>query len=994
MTSAPPSGLAATVRRCVAPLALLPLAMPVGVPRAQSVADAVAPLRWRCIGPSNMMGRIASIDASIDDHRTVLVASASGGVFLSDNAGTSWRAIFDDQGSGSIGDAVFCQGDPDVIWVGTGEASNRNSVGWGDGVYRSTDRGRSFVHVGLAATRQIAAIAAHPSDPDVAYVAAVGSLWGPSGDRGLFKTTDGGRHWTKLGVGVLPGPESGAPLAGCTEVLLHPTRPDTVWCAIYERLRTPWSMQSGGPNGGIFRSHDGGATWAKLTAGLPTGATGMIDLDVCLAHPDVLVANVEADQDLPDDLRVPGPGVYRSDDGGDTWRYLLRHNTRPFYHGQIAIDPSDPDRIYVVSRDFRVSLDGGASWRPRWWGGGGDDHDLWISPKDGGVRYMATDQGAYLTVDDGRTVVGLDNMAIGQYYAIGVDMRDPYHVIGGLQDNGVWIGPSHSREPHGITTRHNSWVVEGDGFHAQIDPTDWRTAYAVIHCGFAARVDLQTRAIAYVTPTPETVANYLDWFDPHCPDEPIRYTILPGDVWFYGDDPVRPRLPPQFRFNWSSPLVLSPHDPNTVYFAGNYLFESRDRGETWRIVSPDLTTDDIDERRPSEQGGLTRNVTGGENHCTIVTIGVSPRDPRVLWCGTDDGNVQVTRDGGAVWTDVTAALLAAPGAPRPGTWISRVEPSHHADGRCFVTLDDHRRDDFRPFVFATDDFGASWRDVTGDLPGNGSCYVVREDPVQPWLVFAGTEFGAWASIDGGGRWAELAGGLPTVAVHDLVIHPRDADLVAGTHGRSIWILDDLTGLRQLTPEVRSQPAALLAPRRATRWREIRVGRMQPDFLFRGANPPRAAWLHFWSRGGGSATIEIAEPGTDRRWTERVEARPGLNRVAWPLRYPASPSELAAARARLGEAARELATRAPDDTVRAGLGRLAAAIAGATSAEQLDALRTRLVRDHGQLAAGAVVFGARIGDAPAAPGVHVATLRHAGVEASVTLAVRSDPLDGE
>ncbi len=969
------------------------VALPAQTPALQSGAFA-----WRGIGPANMMGRIASVDAVAADHRRVLVGSASGGVFLSDNAGTTWRAIFDGVGPGSIGAARFSDADPEVIWVGTGEAANRNSVGWGDGVYVSTDGGRSFRHAGLEDTRQVAEFATHPTDPKICYAAAVGSVWGPSGSRGLYKTTDAGQSWTKLGGG-LPT----APLSGCTEVVVDPKDPDRLLCAFYERLRTPWSMQSGGPNGGIFESTDAGATWRKVTAGLPTGDTGMIDLDVCLAQPDVWVAAVEASKDLPDTLEVPGPGVYRSDDGGRSWRFLLRHATRPFYHGQIAIDPTDPQRIYVVSRDFRVSTDGGKTFRNKWWGGGGDDHDLWVSPQDGRVRYMATDQGAYLTVDDGRTVVGFENMAIGQYYAIGVDMRDPYHVMGGLQDNAVWSGPSMTREPRGVLNMHNTWIVEGDGFHCQIDPTDWRTTYAVVHCGFCCRVDLLTRDIAYITPTPETISNFGDWFDPDFPEMPIRYTIDPGEYWMYGRSPGRPILPAQFRFNWSSPLVMSPHDPKVIYFGGNHLFESRDRGESWRIASPDLTTNAPQKRNPSEQGGLTRNVTGGENHCTIITIGVSPLDPEVLWCGTDDGCVQVTRDDGAQWTDVRPALDAAAGAEgvRPGAWISRVEPSNHVAGRCYVTLDDHRRDDFRPFVFRTDDFGASWTDVTGDLPEFGSVYVVCEDEGNEGLLYCGTEFGCFYTLDGGAHWRALGESIPQVAVHDLVIHPREVDLVAGTHGRSIWILDDLTGLRQLTAEVRAQPVALLEPRRATLWKEVRLGRKQPSFLFRGENPPRAANLHFWSDAARAVEIEVREPGGARRWTDRIDAVAGLNRVRWNLQFRTPEPELDAVAARLGAAIDVLLERVaepPEDvellrTMRDHQLRGARARGG--RARQLEQLRADLVHRFGRFAAGEPLFGERVlSRVDASAGTYKVILRAGDDEFVTTLEVRADPLEDE
>lgn len=968
--------------------AVLSLALiPIGG-RLAAQAPETSALAWRNIGPANMMGRISAVEAHPRDHRFVVVASASGGVFLSENAGVTWRAIFDDYGACSIGAVAFHPENRDVIWVGTGEASNRNSVGWGNGVWKSTDRGRSFTCVGLEDTLQIAEIALHPTDHDVAYVAAVGSLWGPSGSRGLYRTRDGGASWERLGDGL---PEA----IGCTEVLVHPDDPQHVFCGMYHRVRQPWSMQSGGQGGGLFQSRDGGDTWARLTEGLPTGDTGMIDVAVCLGTPDVMVANIEADESLPEDLSVPGPGVYVSRDRGQTWSYKLRHHTRPFYHGQIDVDPNDPDRIFVVSRDFRVSTDGGETWRGRWWGGGGDDHDFWISPADSRVWYMATDQGCYHTVDDGRTVVGFDNMAIGQYYAIAVGRDDPYHVMGGLQDNALWYGPSNSREPRGILNMHNTWVGEGDGFHCAIDPRDHRTLYLVNHVGFAARLDVVTREHAYITPTPETVSNLADWFDPDHPDEPVRYTIEPGEGWFFARHPQRPRMPPQFRFNWSSPLALSPHDPDTVYFAGNHLFESRDRGDSWRIVSPDLTTNDIDKRRPSEQGGLTRNVTGGENHCTIVTMAVSPLEARELWAGSDDGRVHVSRDGGGSWQDVSAGIFGGAERPRGAAWISRVEPSHFVRGRCYAAVDDHRRDDRRPWIFVTEDHGATWQPCAGGLPADGSVYVVREDLRNPDLLFCGTEFGCFCSLDRGANWSPLGRGLPHgVAVHDLVIQPDCMDLVAGTHGRSIWIQDDVTPLQQWSE--REPGLHLFRPRRATTWRTIRLGRKQPSFLFRGENPPPGATLHY-ALDGEAVDVEVRVSSLDgeRVWKRSLSERgAGLHRVLWPLRF--DPDGRALKRRLLGALA-ILEVELADRPEREGLAEIRRRLEGAESVRALNAVRGQLVRDYGAWALGRPLFGARLEPVVAAPGTYrvtvEATVAGERVVRATELVVRDDPLAG-
>ena len=969
------------MRRHLVPILVTVVTAPLA---AQTTSALTQDLRWRNIGPANMMGRIASIDALATDYRTVLIASASGGVFKSTNGGVTWQAIFDDYGAGSIGAAVFFQPDPNIIWVGTGEAANRNSSGWGDGIYKSTDGGRTFANTGLCDTHQIAEIAVHPTDPKIVYVAAIGHLWGYKGSRGIYKTTDGGETWQKLGNGL---PDDG--MTGGTDIEIDPRDPDILYAGLYHRIRKPWSMHSGGPNGGVFKSTDAGKTWRKLTKGLPTGDTGQIDISIHRNDPRILVAAVEADEDLPDD--VPGSGVYRSDDGGASWRFLLKHHVRPFYHGQIEIDPQDPNRIYVVSRDFRVSKDGGETFVRRWWPGGGDDHDMWISPTDSNVWYSATDQGAQLTIDGGKTITFLNNMAIGQYYAIGVDMRDPYWVAGGLQDNGLWLGPSNSREPRGILNMHNTWIAEGDGFHTQIDPTDWRTIYVINHVGFAARLNAETREHAFITPTPETIVNFADVADPDFDETPTRYTIAPGEHWFFGRNPQRPKLPPQFRFNWSSPMVLSPHNPRTVFFGSNYLFRSVDRGDTWRIISPVLTTNDKTRRNPSNQGGLTRNVTGGENHCTIVTIAQSPVDPAVLWVGTDDGNVQVTRDDGVSWKNVVDAV---PGVPK-GTWVSRVSPSRFAAGRVYVTFDNHRRDDNSAYVYVTQDFGATWRDISANIPDGGSTYVIREDPVNPRLLFVGTEFAVFASVDAGVSWARLMTGMPTVAMHDLVIHPREADLVCGTHGRSIWILDDITPLRQMTEAVVREKAHLFEMRRATKWLSIRLGRKQPNFMFRGENAPRGALIHFYlAEATDDVRIEIADVIGTTVHTMRARGKKGINRLRWDLRVTPAPTAIAAYRERLICAVDSLLART-DSAQRVKLRGLRARATDAASSRRLNAVRRELVQDYAIYAAGKPLFGPRLDRGEARAGDYRVTLIVDGRAVGARkLVVREDPLQSK
>ncbi len=950
-----------------------------------STDELVGDLRWRNIGPANMMGRIAAIEALDTDYRTVLVGTASGGVFKSTNAGITWEAIFDRYGSGSIGAVAFFQPNPDIIWVGTGEAANRNSSAWGDGIYKSIDGGKNFVNMGLQNTHQIAEIAVHPTNPNIVYVAAVGHLWGFSGDRGLYKSTDGGRSWNKLTKG-LPIDEK----TGCTEIIMHPNNPDILFAGFYERLRQPASFYSGGPNGGLFKSTDAGKTWKKITKGLAEGSSGMIDVSIHVANPDIMVMAYEADENIDESL--PGSGVYRSDDGGESWNFLLKHAVRPFYHGQIQIDPLDPDLIYVVSREFRISRDGGKTFeRPRWRKDGGDDHDMWIAPYDNKIMYLATDQGARLSIDGGRHFFSFNNMAIGQYYAIGVDMRDPYYVIGGLQDNGIWMGPSNSRERRGILNEHNTWVAEGDGFHSQVDPENWRTVYTVNHVGFVARQNIETREHTYITPTPETILNFKDYFDPDFPESRNRYTIDPGEHWFFGERIDRPLLPPQFRFNWSSPFVLSPNHPKTVYFGSNHLFKSTDRGDTWRIVSPDLTTNDPNLRNTSNGGGLTNSNTGGENHFTIITIAESPLNDAVVWAGTDDGNIQVTRDGGISWENVVNNIPNRP----TNAWVSRVEPSHFDEATLYVTLDNHRRDDNRPYVYKTTDFGKSWKSITSDLPEKYSVYVIVEDAIRKGLLFVGTELGVYCSVDDGDRWYPMKNNLPSVAIHDLVIHPRDGDLVAGTHGRSIWIMDDISPLRQLPLITDRTNIHLFDQRMATEWIEINTGRKQPAFEFRGENPPEGAIINFYIGQADADTAEVIistrDGGSSRVLRKAVHT--GINRLIWDLRFDINDGMIEQYKNDLMNTARALDERVRNNEHRTLLERISGQLLQASDLRSLHRLRKVMVTELGGYAFGAPFFTEKLTAKKATPGTYDISVT-LGTESSYGLVtLRHDPIIG-
>ena len=931
-------------------------------------------LLWRNIGPANMMGRIAAIDASNKDYRKVLIASASGGVFKSDNAGVTWESIFDKYGAGSIGSVKFDQNDLNTIWVGTGESANRNSSAWGDGIYKSTDGGKTFSNMGLKSTHQIAEIEIHPNNSNIVYAAAVGHLWGYSGERGLFRTLDGGNSWEKVLGGL---PDDGK--TGCTEIIFHPTNPDIMFAGFYHRLRQPASFVSGGEEGGLFKSTDGGKSWRKVTNGLAKGKSGMIDISIHLSNPDIMVMAYEADENIPDG--EPGTGVYISYDAGESWNFLLKHAVRPFYHGQIEIDPINPENIYVVSRGFMISNDGGKNfYSRRWRTDGGDDHDMWIAPYDNNIMYLATDQGSRLSVDGGRTWLSHNNMAIGQYYAIGVDMRDPYYVGGGLQDNGLWMTPSNSREYRGILNMHSTWIAEGDGFHTQIDPEDWRTVYTVNHVGFVARQNIETREYTFITPTPETISNFSEYVEYDYDETRNRYTIDPGEHWFFRERPDRPLLPPQFRFNWSSPFIISSNDSKRVFFGSNHLFKSDDRGDNWKIISPDLTTNDKSLRNTSDGGGLTNSNTGGENHFTIITISDTPIDKDVIWVGTDDGNVQVTIDNGDTWDNVRPNIVGVP----QKTWVSRVEASKHKKGRAYVSFDNHRFDDNKPYVFMTDDYGKSWKNITSDLPKDYSVYVIKEDYIDENLLFVGTEKSVYFTINQGKIWEKLGSNLPSVAIHDLVIHPRDGDLIAGTHGKSIWILDDISPLRNLN----FNSNKIIPSRESTKWIKINTGRKQPYFEFRGENPPYGAIINFYSKTEIKGKITITNSSGSNHYKRDISLSNGLNRFIWPFELDRNSDELINYKTKFINLVDEL-----KDIVIDKKNLKQYDFKNLNSFDEINKLRKSFLDDYGMYANGKKIFGDKLYESYVVkPGKYKLFLElENGESFSEIISVREDPL---
>ena len=925
--------------------------------------------RWRNIGPANMSGRITDIEALDADYRFVVVASASGGVWKSVNAGTTWEPIFDNYGSASIGSVAIFQPNPDIIWVGTGEPNNRNSVAWGDGIYRSTDGGETFDNMGLEDTHQISHVLTHPTDPDIVYVGAIGHLWGFSGDRGVFKTTDGGETWERV---LYNGRET-----GCSALVMDPTDPQTLYAGMYQRLRQPWRYDGGGPNGGIFKSTDGGQTWQNLTNGLPPGDTGKIGLAISRSDPNTLAAFVEAEQ-LPRGETVdpadPKSGIYRSEDAGATWTFMNSFNNRPFYYSHIFLNPENDRTVYLVTGSFQISEDGGTTLQRMGGGIHGDYHAMWSDPHNPERFYIGNDGGVSLTHDHSASYIFFDHLPLSQFYAVGVDMRDPYYVYGGLQDNGSWGGPSNSRERTGILTDHWYNVGGGDGFHCQVDPTDWRTVYVESQGGSISRVDALTRQRTGIRPGQRNVINY----DDYVTDEILEKQDAAG----WGRSP--------FRFNWSAPIVLSPHNPRTVFFGGNVLFKSVDRGDSWMIISPDLTTDDpvkIDR----DTGGLTADVTGAENHCAIITVSESPLTPGLIWVGTDDGNVQITRNGGASWTNVRSSV---PGVP-DGLWVSRVEASHFDEGTCYLSFDGHRSDDFTPWVFSTSDYGLTWTRITDGIPGGHCIYVVREDLKNPDLLFAGTEFGCFVSLDRGASWHRFMSELPTVAVHDLVIHPRENDLIAATHGRGIWICDDISALQLGTADARDADAQLFEPKTATQWLNINRGGSRGSLFFQGENPAPGALISFWLRASleEPAVLTISDlAGTNQRtWSTTGSA--GFNMYLWDMTFDPTEQMLVQFIERLGtqldsfEETGDL-TRAQRRQIR----QIREALEEEQSNQALMDLRQQFMELRGFGGGGGFRGGGGGLRGPSAdPGIYLVKLIVNGEEFTTTLTIREDPL---
>ena len=805
-------------RHVVVVMATVCLLLPTAITHAAGTIDPdlLAGMKARSIGPAGMSGRTAAVDAVMADPDIIYIGAATGGVWKSVNGGLNWEPIFDDQPVAAIGAVSIFQANPDVVWVGTGEGNPRNSASVGNGVYRSLDAGRTWKHLGLDETERIHRILLHPGSSEIATVCATGKTWGESGQRGVFRTTDGGESWRK----ILYVDER----TGCADLAQDPSNPEKMIAAMWDYRRWPWFFRSGGPGSGLYITVDGGGTWKRQTPedGLPEGELGRIGVAFSPSNPEIAYALVEAKKNV----------LLRSTDGGHSWTSLETKGDfggRPFYYADLRVDPEFPDRVYSLHSLVTVSDDGGKSFRtlipflslhP-------DHHGMWINPKDGSHMIATNDGGVGISRDRGETWQFVRNLPLAQFYHVRVDDDVPYNIYGGLQDNGSWRGPSAVWEAglsRGIRNLHWQMVDFGDGFDTMPDPEDSMRGYAMSQGGYLSRWNLHTGEGKDIRPTgPEGT--------------PLR-------------------------FNWNAGIAQDPFDPATIYYGSQFVHRSSDRGETWEIISGDLTTNNPEWQKQDKSGGLTPDVTAAENFTTIIAIEPSPVLRGVIWVGTDDGRIHVTQDGGATWKSVEKNVRGVP----DNTWVPHVTASPHDAGTAFAVFDNHRRSDWTPYVYRTTNFGGSWKALsTGGV--RGYALKVVQDHVNENLLFLGTEFGLYFSLDAGGSWMQWTHGFPTVSAMDMVIHPRESDLVVGTHGRALYIVDDIRPLREISQEILDKPLHLFEVADARQHeRKQSPGELIPGAgEYQGANRPYGALITFSISGEG-----IPHPDEDRE-RERKEA---------------------------------------------------------------------------------------------------------------------------
>ena len=792
---------------------------------AQVDPDLLAGMKARSIGPASMSGRIAAIDVVESNPNIVYVGAATGGLWKSTNGGLTFTPIFDDQPVAAIGAVAVYQASPEIVWAGTGEGNVRNSMSVGNGVYKSMDGGKTWQHLGLDKTERIYRIVLHPRDPNIAWVAAMGQAWGQNADRGVFKTVDGGKSWTKV---LFSNERSGA-----AELVIDPENPNKLFAALWEYRRWPWFFNSGGPGSGLYVTYDGGANWKRYAEedGMPKGNLGRIGIAFSHSNPNIVYALVEAEKSA----------LLRSDDGGLKWTAVNTETniaSRPFYYADIRVDPADPNRVYNIATQITVSNDGGKTFKglvpfsrvhP-------DFHAMWIDPKNPGHIFAGNDGGVFESEDRGGSWRFVATLPVGQYYHINYDMEQPYNIYGGMQDNGSWKGPNTTWETAGIRNWDWQEVGFGDGFGTAPIPNDPMTGYAMSQEGFLVRWNLRTGE---------------------------RKDIRPS----------APDAKTDLRFNWNAGMAVDPFDPNGIYYGSQFLHKSSDRGETWKIISPDLTTNKKEWQQQAKSGGITPDVSGAENYTTMIAIAPSPLDRNTIWAGTDDGRVHVTRDGGANWTSLENNIKSVPA----NTWVPEIKASRYDAGTAFIVFDDHRRSNWTPYVYRTNDYGKTWTSlVTKDI--QGYALSIEQDPIDADLLFLGTEFGLWVSQDAGKSWFKWKHGFPTASVMGLQVHPRDHDLIIATHGRAAYILDDIRPLRSVTKDILAKPIHFFevpeAMQHVTRQKE--GSRFVADSEFRGENEPYGALLTYSLNVAG-----LPHPIEEKERERKAKERESLQKEVFP-----------------------------------------------------------------------------------------------------------------
>jgi photosystem II stability/assembly factor-like uncharacterized protein len=788
--------------------------------------DLVQDLKPRNIGPGGMSGRVTAIDVVTEYPDVMYVGTASGGLWKSTSGGIKWEPIFDKEVTASIGAVAIQQSNPSVIWVGTGEGNPRNSLNGGYGVYKSLDGGKSWKSMGLEKTRHIHRIKIDPMDPNTVYVGAIGSPWGEHSERGVYKTTDGGETWEKI---LFVNNKTGV-----ADLIMDPTNPNKLIAAMWEHKRDPWFFKSGGEGSGIYMTHDGGKNWKKLTEedGLPKGELGRIGVAIAPSRPNIVYALVEAKKNA----------LYKSEDGGFKWKKVNDKEdigNRPFYYSEIYVNPQNENRVYSVFTYVNVSQDGGKSFSqlmPAYGVTNGvhpDHHAWWIHPSNGQFMLNGNDGGLNITKDGGKTWRFIGNLPVAQFYHINTDNEFPYNVYGGMQDNGSWRGPAYVWKDQGIRNSYWQEISFGDGFDVIPDLDDSRYGYTMSQQGFVQRYDHITGNNYIIRPTPPDVHTKL-------------------------------------RFNWNAAIGQDPFDRGTIFFGSQFVHKSTDKGLTWEVISPDLTTNDPEKQKQSESGGLTMDATGAENHCTILVIEPSPVEKDMMWVGTDDGRVHYTQNGGANWTEVSQNIK---GLPR-GSWMPQIKPSNKNKGEALLIANDYRRFNYTPYAYRTKNYGKTWERIVDGTDVEGFTLSIVEDIENPNLIFLGTDDGLYISFNAGVKWQKWTEGYPTVSTKDLAIQPREHDLVIGTFGRAAWVLDDIRPLRALARDmsVLEKDMKIFTPPTAYQaaYQQPTGSRFGADALYNAENRKSGAMITYFLKEGKNKSLEKKEEKDENEEDSEIE----------------------------------------------------------------------------------------------------------------------------